>query len=291
MSLFQAAVLGIVQGLTEFLPISSTAHLVLFPWFFGWSDPGLVFDVALHLGTLIALIAVFAREMVRMARAVVRSLFAIARLRPNHMARLRLDVPAALVEPDVRLGWAILLGTVPAGGAGLLFESQVETVLRNPLVIAGAMILFGLLLGWSDRVGPKRLPISAVTIARGVGVGFAQALALIPGVSRSGVTITAGLLLGLEREAAARFAFLLSAPIIAAGGSLSTMRLAAIGFPPGMESPFLVGFVAAAVSGFLCIKYLLRFLQRHSVAPFVWYRLVLGGGILAWVVFKDAGPS
>lgn len=262
--MIQSIILGIIQGLTEFLPISSTAHLILAPWLLGWEDPGLAFDVVLHLGTLTGVIAFFYKDFYRM--------FCGMMLNRNRKVR---DLAV-----EGRIGWYIIIGTVPAGIAGLMLKDRIETSFRDPSLIAAALILFALLLWWSEVSGKKKRRLSHMNIVDAIVIGCAQALALIPGVSRSGITITAGLFRDIERETAARFAFLLSTPIILAGGLLSSLDVYRIGLPAEMIWPFLGGFIASAVSGFLAIKYLLIFLNRQKINVFVYYRILLGIFIL-----------
>lgn len=260
----QAIILGVIQGLTEFLPVSSTAHLILAPWLFGWNDPGLAFDVVLHLGTVTGIIAFFRRDFCQIFYGMVFN-------NRNSMDDHNLEG---------RIGWYIIAGTVPAGLAGIVFKNKIETLVRDPYIIAVTLILFALLLWWSESKGRKRRRLAHMNIFDAMIIGFAQAFALIPGVSRSGITITAGLFRNLERATAARFAFLLSTPIILAGGLLSFSDVYKIGFPQEMLWPFLGGFIASAVSGFLAIKYLLIFLSRQKVNIFVYYRILLGIFIL-----------
>ena len=258
--MLQAIILGIIQGLTEFLPISSTAHLILIPWLFGWDDPGLAFDVVLHLGTLVGIIAFFWRDFYRMFHGMFFS------------GKGSIDNSGI----DGRIGWYIIAGTIPAGVAGLFFKDKIETSLRDPRIIAITLILFALLLWWAEAAGKKKRRLSHMNILDAILMGCAQAVALIPGVSRSGMTITAGLFRNLERATAARFAFLLSAPIIMVGGFMSLADVYKDGLPQGMLWPFSVGFAASAISGFLAIKYLLIFLGRQKVNIFVYYRIALG---------------
>ena len=251
-SLFQSAVLGIVQGLTEFLPISSSAHLILVPYFFGWTDPGLAFDVALHLGTLVGVLAYFWKDFWEM-----------------------LTLPAHRKT----LGF-LIVATVPGALTGLLFEHKVESAFRSPALIAWALILLGALLALTDRLrrGVKAVP--DLSFKDALLIGVSQALALVPGVSRSGITITTALALGYRREEAARFSFLLSAPIIAGAGIL---KFHAILLSP--DKPALgVGFICSALAGFLAIWGLMRFVQTRSYMPFVVYRWILGLFVLvkAW---------
>jgi undecaprenyl-diphosphatase len=269
----QAIVLGLVQGLTEFIPISSSAHLVIVPWLFGWADPALgslTFDVALHLGTLVAVIVFFASQWGRLISAWFRSIF-----------RLRIGE-----DPDTRMAWYLLLACIPGGLAGVLFEGNVMASFHvqpiprlSMILMAVAIAILGGLLLLADRLGRQKRPFGKIRFIDTVLIGCAQALAIFPGVSRSGATITAGLALGLEREAAARFSFLLSAPIIAGAGLKSLYDLVSGGGSGAVAANdliiFPVGFVVAAVSGFFCIKVLLSFLQKHSTRTFVYYRWAL----------------
>jgi undecaprenyl-diphosphatase len=253
----QLAVLAIVQGITEFLPISSSAHLILVPVLTDWPDQGLAFDIAVHVGTLIAVVGYFRAEVVRL----VRGGFAVLLGRP--------------AGPEGRLAWLLVLGTIPVGLAGLAFKDSVETVLRAPAVIAWASIGFGVLLWLSDRVG-RRVRDEYTLGWRGVLlVGLFQALALIPGTSRSGITMTAGLLLGLDRRAAARFAFLLAIPVIALSGGLQALELAGRAGPVAW-GPLGLAVVLSAASAWACIALFLRFIARVGMLPFVVYRVVLG---------------
>ena len=258
----QAVLLGIVQGVGEFLPISSTAHLTLFPWLFGWSDPGLTFDIALHMGTLAAVLLFFWREWLGL---VVDGL-----LRGQPQQR--------------RLFWALVVASVPGAVAGLLLEDAAKTVFRTPVLIAAALIVMGYILYWADvKRGRGRLDVSRVNLADAFVIGMSQAVAIIPGVSRSGATMTAGLLRGLSREAAARFSFLMSMPIILGAGVLQLKDLT-----PGdlTSAPFLAGIVASAVSGILSIGFLLSFLRRGSFRAFAWYRFVLGVAVILLAVLR-----
>src|SRR3989337_3799234 len=265
--MFQAILLGIIQGVTEFLPISSTAHLILAPWIFGWDDPGLAFDVVLHLGTLTGIIAFFRKDFYSM----LQGMFSGMTVRKEY----------AGIEGMV--GWYIIIGTIPAGLAGLFLKDQIETVLRSPRIIAVSLIVFGLILFWAEVVGRKKRRMDHLNIIDAIVIGCAQAVALIPGVSRSGITITAGLFRNLERAAAARFAFLLSTPVIMAGGLLSFIDVYKVGLPQDMFWPFAAGFAASAISGFLAIKYLIMFLSKQKVNVFVYYRIVLGILILLYM--------
>ena len=257
MSLFQAIVLGAVQGATEFLPISSTAHLVLTPWFFGWPDPGLGFDIALHLGTLVALLLYFRNEWLRLAQGAVDFL------------RGRRDASA-------RLTLYLVLGTIPALVAGALLADYAETTLRHPLVIATTLILLALVLVVAEKIGSRQTKIENISGGDALTVGCAQALALIPGVSRSGVTITAGLFRGMTRDAAARFSFLLSTPVIGAAISKTMVDGVRHGFPAVAMNELIVGVIVSGIVGYLSIAFLLRFLATHTTYVFVYYRIALG---------------
>jgi undecaprenyl-diphosphatase len=264
MDYIQIITLALIQGLTEFLPISSSAHLILVPVLTSWQDQGLAFDVAVHVGTLAAVMLYFRHELLRMAKAWIGSLLGRG------------------MTPDGRLAWAVLFGTIPVGLAGLLGKDWIELYLRSPLVIAATTISFAVLLGGSDAWGKQDRNEYRITWLDIVIIGLSQALALIPGTSRSGVTMTAGLALGLSRPAAARFSFLLSIPVITLAGGLLTVDL--VQQPQDVQwNVLLWGTVIAAVSAYLCIHYFLKWLERISMLPFVIYRLVLGIGLL--VVF------
>ncbi len=262
MSLWQELLLALIQGLTEFLPISSSAHLILFPRLMGWQDQGLAFDVAVHVGTLAAVLLYFRRDLARMIRDWTRSLAGRA------------------LTPEARLAWGVLLGTIPVGLSGLLFKDVIETTLRSPLVIALATLAFGLLLWWADRRGRRVRDEYSLDWRDILVIGLAQALALIPGTSRSGITITAGLLLGLTRQGAARFSFLLSIPVIALAGLLKTRDLI-LGEVPLPWTDLLLGAVVSGIVAYLSIHYFLLLLERVGLLPFVIYRLILGTVLLA----------
>lgn len=261
MDSLQVMVLALIQGLTEFLPISSSAHLILVPVLTGWPDQGLAFDVAVHVGTLSAVVFYFRHELGRMTVEWLGSLAGRG------------------LTPDARLAWAVLFGTIPVGLAGLLFENLIATHLRSALVIALATIGFGLLLGWADLQGRRVRDEHRIGWRDVLVIGLAQALALIPGTSRSGVTMTAGLALGLTRKAAARFSFLLSIPVIVLAGGLETLELART---PGQAhwDVLVLGAFISAVSAYLCIHLFLKLLERIGMWPFVLYRLVLGAWLL-----------
>jgi undecaprenyl-diphosphatase len=289
MIILQAILLGIVQGLTEFIPISSSAHLVIIPWLFGWEDKALTslpFDVALHLGTLVAVLAFFATDWVRLIRAGIASL--IERKTPA-LAR----GPSVGDDLDRRLAWFLVIGCIPGGIAGVLFEGAIERLFHAPnapiqapaMIAMGIIIaLLGVLLFLAERLARHERGMSRLSLKDAISIGLAQALAIFPGVSRSGSTITAGLALGLERETAARFSFLLSAPIIAGAGAKSLLNiyqeLKAGALTQTDLILFPIGFIAAALSGYLCIKYLLRFLQKNPTDIFVYYRWALAALII-----------
>jgi undecaprenyl-diphosphatase len=262
MDIFQATVLALVQGLTEFLPISSSAHLILVPVITGWPDQGLAFDVAVHFGTLSAVVAYFRQELGAMTRSWLSS--------------LRTRNP----DDEARLAWAVLLGTIPLGLAGLLFHDFIANALRSPLVIATTTILFGILLGYADKVGAQTRCEYRLGAGRVAVIALSQVLALVPGTSRSGITITAGLLVGLDRQAAARFSFLLSVPAIAMASLYELKNLLEAG-EPVLWTDIIVGVVLSGVSAYLCIHYFLKLLDRIGMMPFVAYRLVLGAVLFA----------
>ena len=261
LEILQIVILALVQGLTEFLPISSSAHLILVPVLTDWPDQGLAFDVAVHAGTLTAVVLYFRRELARMLVEWFASF-------------------KGGLTPDARLAWAVLIGTIPVGLAGLLFKGVIETQLRSPMVIAMATIVFGLLLWYGDRTGKRSKNEYGLHLRDVLIIGLAQALALIPGTSRSGITITAALMLGLNREAAARFSFLLSIPVIFLAGSLETMEYLSAASIEDAQ-PLLIGALISAVSAYACIHYFLKLLERIGMMPFVAYRLVLGVVLVA----------
>jgi undecaprenyl-diphosphatase len=263
MDTMHTLMLALLQGLTEFLPISSSAHLILVPRLLGWSDQGLAFDVAVHVGTLVAVVAYFRHDIVRLLLAWLDSCI-----------RRRLT-------SDARLAWFVLLGTLPAALAGLLLHDVIETWLRSPLVIALATIGFGLLLWAADRHGRQERSETGLQFVDVMWIGLAQAVALIPGTSRSGITMTAGLALGLTRSAAARFSFLLSVPVIILAGGYETLQLLEQAEPVAWDTLSL-GTVVAAVSAYLCIHFFLRLIELTGMLPFVIYRLLLGC-VLLWM--------
>ena len=273
MNLLHAVVLGALQGFSEVLPISSSAHLILVPWLLKWPESGLTFDVALHLGTFLALVFYFRQDIAGM----IASFFEVLRNR-------------SLDTPERRLPFLIIAATVPAAVVGKLLEHQVEAVFRsNPLLIAIFLVVFGVILGISDKAGQKVKNLDAITPKSALTVGVLQCLALIPGVSRSGITITAGLMLGFTRESAARFSFLLSLPIVAGAALLKTVHLVRHGIPTGEGLPMLIGVVVSAVTGYISVAFLLKFVQKRSISPFVWYRTIAGGIVIAAIMSGFSG--
>ncbi|MGA1508915.1 MAG: undecaprenyl-diphosphate phosphatase [Ilumatobacteraceae bacterium] len=259
MPLLHAIVLGIVQGLTEFLPISSSGHLQIVPWLFGWNDfddAGVkkAFDVALHLGTLAAVVFHFRRDV---------------------MLLVRKGLSKPPLDRDGRLAWLLVLTAVPAALVGALFETWIDDELGTPFVIACSLVVVGLLLGWIDRRRRGDRRVEELSLRDALLVGGAQVLALNPGTSRSGVTMTAALALGYGREAAVRLSFLMSLPVIAGAGAVKVAGLVSDGVPDGLLVPMLVGIATAAVSGWLAVWGLLRLVRTRTFAPFVIYRLGL----------------
>ncbi len=262
--LWQALFLGALQGLTEFLPISSSAHLLILPWLFGWEPMGILFDVVLHSGTLLAILIYFRKEW---------KVFTLGILK-----RFR----GTCSEFERNLVDSIVMGTVPAVVVALLLRGPIETYARRPLVTVVTLVLFGALLWWADFRGGKERNLTSVGIRDGLLIGLAQALALVPGTSRSGVTITVALLLGFTRSDSARYSFLLAGPIIALGALKGTQEML-VGSPEVVPHwmSVLGGVFASFLVGYFCIKYFLRFLNRGSYLPFVVYRIALAGFILA----------
>jgi undecaprenyl-diphosphatase len=271
MSELEALLLGIVQGLTEFLPISSSGHLILVPWLQDYTflqeneSFNKTFDVALHAGTLVAVIAYFWTDLSRMARGVVRSL-----------------ATRSIETADQRLGWAIVVGTIPALIVGGLGEDWIDENLGEPWMIAILLIVFGLILAWADRL-PQRRQIDTVSVREGLMMGTAQALALAPGVSRSGVTISAARYLGLDRDSAARFAFLLLVPAVAGATVLKGYNAITEGLPDDVAGPIVVGTIASAVSSYAAIAWMLAYVRRRSYDVFVVYRVLAGLFVLALI--------
>lgn len=261
-TILQAAVLGILQGLAEFLPISSSAHLALTPWALGWPAPGLAFDVSLHVGTLVAVLWYFRRDWMALCRGAARSIRA-----------------GGIRDGDGRRVAFLVVATVPGGIIGYLFQEQAETIFRTPALTAVALMVMGIILWVVDARAPIARALDTMRWSDAVLIGLAQACAIVPGVSRSGATITAGRALGFDRGGAAAFSFLMSMPIIGAAAALKV--------PEALQTahltPVVVGMVASAISGWAAIAGLLAFLRARGFAAFAVYRLLLGAGILALV--------
>jgi len=287
-TLLQAIILGIIQGATEFIPVSSSAHLIIVPWLFNWNDPALTslsFDVALHLGTLLAVLIFFFKDLVDLVRA----------------AWLSIKERKIGEDSQRRLVWFIVIGTIPGAVVGFLAESKIEGLFHTPgqPVRPEAMIAMALIIAWlgvflwlADRLARHEFELKDLTLKKVLYIGFAQALAVFPGVSRSGSTITTGLALGMKREAAARFSFLLSIPIVAGAGLKSLLDIYK-GYKGGMITHqdlllFPVGFIAAAIAGYFCVRFLLNYLQKHTTSIFVYYRFALALLVLVVAMLRMA---
>ncbi len=266
MTVFQAIVLGVLQGLAEFLPISSSAHLALAPWAFGWQDPGLAFDVALHLGTLVTVLWYFRKEW----GALIVSSIAILKQR-------------RVSTPDEWRVIFLIIGTIPAAIAGLLLEEAAETAFRAPALMATTLMVMGVILWSADRFLPQARALDSMTWRDALVIGLAQACALVPGFSRSGTTITGARLLRLDRTSAAVFSFLLSMPVTAAAAILKVPDAVR----EGITTPLVVGVISAAISSWLAISVLLKYVSRHSFGIFALYRLALGVAIF-WLIAQRA---
>ncbi|MDP9331208.1 MAG: undecaprenyl-diphosphate phosphatase [Actinomycetota bacterium] len=256
--------------MTEFAPVSSSGHLILVPWLFNWSivnDPALnkTFDVALHIGTLVGGLAYFWRDVIRYAKAFGRSI-----------------AHRSVSDADERLAWALVIGTIPGGVAGALFEEQIQNHLGQPWLIGVMLAVFGVLLWYVDAKARSDRGFDSIGIKTGLGVGAAQALALQPGVSRSGITMTLSRMIGIDRESAARFSFLLAMPVIAGAGIFKGLEIAGTGFQ-GYGTQFFWGFVASALSGYIVIWGLLSYLRRHTFTAFMWYRLAVAALVLVMI--------
>ena len=270
MPIYQAIVLAVVQAVTEFLPISSSAHLALAPWLLGWKDQGLTFDIALHFGTLLAVLIYFGRDWLQILAQGFGFSYA--------------------PDPDLRanpsLLWTIAAATIPVGIAGLFFKDVVETTLRSPIVIGIMLLLVGVLMWYADRSARNDRSINSITFADAMTVGLAQALAIVPGTSRSGITITTALFRHLDRHSAARFSFLLSTPAIGGASVKAFYDLQQQGgIPPEMQTQFAAGVATSAVCGFVVIAAFLRFLRSNTLAVFVYYRIAFGIMVLALALF------
>jgi undecaprenyl-diphosphatase len=275
MSWFEAAVLGLLQGLTEFLPVSSSAHLRVFSALAGWKDPGSAFTAVTQLGTETAVLIYFRRDIASIVTAWTTSLF----------------VPERRKDPDARMGWFVIIGTLPIAALGAAFQHSIETSLRDLRITGTVLILFGLVLAVADRTRAVRhaKPISELTLPHALGYGLAQSLALIPGVSRSGGTISAGLFLGYSREAAARYSFLLAIPAVLASGALELTKIGE-GAAPAWGPTLLATAIAFAV-GYAAIAWFLKYVSTHSFTPFVVYRVLLGVLLIGLVAAGAIAPG
>lgn len=265
MTLLQIIVLAIVQGLTEFLPISSSGHLVLAPALFGWADQGLAFDVAVHFGTLAGVVGYFYRDLLALASGFLKTR------------------PGQTLTAEGRLAWLLILATIPVGIVGILTRDWVETNLRSVEVIAAATAGFGLLLLLADKFGRRSAPIEKIGIKEALTIGGAQVLALIPGTSRSGITITAALAMGFTRQAAARFSFLMSIPVIIPATGIETMKLVQAGGPVRVAD-LAIGIVVSGLVAYFTIGFFMRFVDKIGMAPFAWYRFALAAVLLFFVL-------
>jgi undecaprenyl-diphosphatase len=278
MPLYQAIVLALVQAFTEFLPVSSTAHLTLFPWLLGWADPGLAFDVALHAGTLVAVLLYFFKDWLTLT-----------------LCGLGMKYPSSATAEEVgqhrKLFWYMVIGTIPGGILGALFEKTIEERFRTPYVIAISLIAIALVMWWADSQSRLTRPLEQSNVTDAVTIGTAQALALCPGVSRSGITITAGLFRGFTREAATRFSFLLSTPLIAGAVVSHLPKLIKLHKASGLDLPLstlAISILVSGVAGYFVIAFFLRYLQTHTLKLFVFYRLLFGIIVLV-LAFLQAG--
>jgi undecaprenyl-diphosphatase len=269
MTVFQALVLGILQGLAEFLTISSSAHLALAPWVFGWPEPGLAVDVALHVGTLVAVLVYFREEWMKLI-----------------MAAIEIVRTQRIQTPEQKRVIFLIVATIPGGLAGIFLNDYAESTFRSPALIASALAAMGVVLWIVDRMSPNTRPLDSIRWSDAILIGIAQAAALLPGVSRSGATITAGRALSLDRASAATFSFLMSMPIIAAAAVFKVPHLLRSG---GASLPLLVGVTASAISGWLAIAIVMRYVRSHSYGVFAAYRVVLGAAVLVLFFMRARG--
>jgi len=271
MPVWQAVILGIIQGLTEFLPVSSSAHLAVVPYVTGWRDQGIEFDIALHFGTLLAVFAYFFRDWLQ----IVTQAFGTPLGDDPQLAR------------NPKLLWLLVAATIPAGVIGLLFEKQAEEAGNNLYSIGTMLIVIGLFMLWADRRGRRNKDIGQISTTDALLIGAAQALAVIPGTSRSGITMSVGLLRGQDRSTAARFSFLLATPIIAGAALKNFLDIWKHGLPPDMQAAFVVGILVSAVTGAITIRYFMDFLRRRTLTFFVTYRIVFGILVIALAIFRS----
>jgi undecaprenyl-diphosphatase len=262
LTILQAVILGLVQGLGEFLPISSSAHLVLVPWIFGWTDPGLTFDVALHVGTLVAVVLYFWRDWWQL---IIKGFTNVRSV-------------------EGRLFWYLVAASVPGAIGGCLLQKRAETVFRSPSLIAIMLILMGIVLYWADRRGAKNIELKNLTLGTSLLIGLSQTLAIIPGVSRSGITMTTGMFRGITRECAARFSFLLSTPIILGA---AMVKLPHVLLHSSMITVnFTIGMLVSCITGIISIGFLLRYVQTKDFLPFAWYRFILGALVIVVTMIR-----
>lgn len=278
MTIFQSLILGLIQGIAEFFPISSTAHLIIVPYFFHWPDPGLSFDVAVHIGTLFAVIFFFYYDWI--------AIFYLAFFRSSKFkvqnSKLQFKIRNYGNLFNRNLLWFLVFATIPGAMFGFLFETQVETVFRSPLLIAFSLAAMGFILLAADKYSVRQKDLNKISLIDSIWIGLSQALAIIPGVSRSGATITAGLLRGLDRSSAARFSFLLSTPIILGAAIVKLPDL----IQTGVNIPEIMAIFSAAVSGYLAIKYLIKLIEKVSYKIFFWYRLGLALLIILFFLMR-----
>ena len=287
MPILEAIILGIVQGLTEFLPVSSTAHLALVPWLVtrlglaNWSDPGLTFDVALHAGTLFAILLYFWRTWIQIIRAALGGKV----VRFSETSDNQRDLTPEEQRRERQLLWYMIAATIPAALAGALLEKRIETTFRAPALVASMLIIVAVIMWMAERVSKFQKPLPQITLGDAMTVGVLQAFAVVPGVSRSGITITGGLFRNFTREAAARFSFLLSTPIIGGAALFKLHHVMKHGLPPGETAPgmaaFVIGITVSAVVGYAAIAWFLRYLQTKTLTVFIVYRILFGIAVLA----------
>jgi undecaprenyl-diphosphatase len=271
MPLYQVLIYAIVQGITEFLPISSSAHLTVLPQLMGWTDPGLEFDIALHVGTLVAVLIYFFKDWVQ----IIGQAFGLKGGTDEELKRNKM------------LLWLIAVATIPAGIAGVLFKDKAEDEWRNLLLIGSMMLGIGIVMWIAERIATHRRDISGISWLDAIIVGVSQALSVVPGTSRSGITIATGLFRGLNREAAARFSFLLATPLIAGAAILPLMKMRKTGgIPDDMRMPFVVGIIVSGIVGAAVISIFLKYIKNKSFYPFIYYRIVFGIIVIALALYR-----